>query len=81
MHFTSAGESNVSSKKVCDIACMENSLLSAIIECILPVHAFLECDTVSRVYSIGKCKKPLINISVSEKIQERLQEFNKKDAE
>ena len=81
LYFMSAGESNVSSKKVYDIVCMENSLLSAITEYILPVHVFLGYDTVSRVYSIGKCKKPLINISVSEKIQARLQEFNKEDAE
>ena len=81
LHFMSAGESNVSLKKVYDIVCIENSLLSTITECILPVHEFLGFDTVSRVYSIGKCKKPLINISVSEKIQARLQEFNKEDAE
>ena len=35
---------------------MKNSLPLVIVEFILPMHAFLGCDTVSIVYSIGKGK-------------------------
>ena len=81
LHFTSSGERSSSSNKVCDIAYMKNSLPCVIVECILPIHTFLVCDTVSRVYSIGKGKKSLNKILGREKMLVCLREFNKKDAE
>ena len=68
LYFTSSGERNFSSKKVCDIAYMKNSLPSVIVEFILPIHTFLGCDSVSGVYSIGKGKELLKKILESEKI-------------
>ena len=56
LYFTSSGERNFSSKKVCDIVYMKNSLPSVIFECVLPIHAFLGCNNVSRMYSIQKGK-------------------------
>ena len=60
---------------------MREKLPSVIVECILPMHAFLGCDTVSRVHSIGKGAESLMKIMASEKMQACLREFNKKDAD
>ena len=60
---------------------MKNSLPSVIVECILPIHALLGCDTVSRVYSIGKGKESLKKILGNKGMQSCIWEFNKKDAE
>ena len=59
---------------------MKNSLPSVIIECILPIHAFLGCDNISRVYSIERVK------SITEDLREQenasaSSKVNKKDAE
>ena len=55
--------------------------IAYIAKCILPMHVFLECDTVLRVYSIRKGKELLKKILGSKKMQARFREFNKKDAE
>ena len=55
--------------------------IAYIAKCILPIHVFLECDTVLRVYSIRKGKELLKKILGSKKMQARFREFNKKDAE
>ena len=81
LYFASSGEKNLNSKKVYDIAYMKDRLPSVIVEYILPIHAFFGCDTVSRVYSIGKGAESLKKILGSEKMQTCLREFNKKDAD
>ena len=60
---------------------MKNGLPSVIVECILPIHAFLGCDTVSRIYSVGKGKETLKKILGNKKMQACLREFNKKHVE
>ena len=55
--------------------------IAYIAKCILPMHVFLECYTVLRVYSIRKGKELLKKILGSKKMQARFREFNKKDAE
>ena len=57
--FTSSGGRNCSPEKVYNIAYRKNSFPSVIVECILPIHMFLGCDTDSRVYSFGKGKNAL----------------------
>jgi hypothetical protein len=52
-------------KKSWDIKHLKNTLSEKIVNCILPIHAFLGCDIVSRVHSIGKGNK----VMSSEEIQ------------
>ena len=60
LYFVPSGERNFSLKKVYNMAYMKNSLPPVIVECILPtIHAFLRCDTILRLYSIGKGKESL----------------------
>ena len=60
--FTYSGKRNFNSKKVCDITYMKNSLPSVIVECILPINAFLRCATAFRAHYIGKDKESLKKI-------------------
>ena len=78
LHLTSSGERNFSLKKIYHIAYMKNSLPSVIVECILPIYAFLRCGTVSRVCSIGKGKESLKKILENEKMQACLRELTKR---
>ena len=81
LYFTSSGEKNFKAKKVYDIDYLRQTLPPMIVECILPIHAFLGRDTVSRVRSIGKGEKSLKKIIASEEMQMYFREFNKKDAD
>ena len=47
---------------------MKEKLPKVILECILPIHAFLGCDTVSRVYSIGKGAESLKKVLNNKKM-------------
>lgn len=60
--FTYSGKRNFNPKKVCDITYMKNSLPSVIVECILPINAFLRCATAFRAHYIGKDKESLKKI-------------------
>jgi len=68
--FTSAGENNLKSKKAYNIGCMREMLPQ------LSLNVFLGCDTVSRVYSIGKGTESLKKILKNEKMQLCVREFN-----
>ena len=81
LYFTSSGEKNFKEKKVYDIGYLRETLPPIIVECILPIHAFFGCDTVSRVHSIGKGEESLKKIVANEEMQMRLHEFIKKDAD
>ena len=72
LYFTSSGEKNFKARQ---------TLPPMIVECILPIHAFLGCNTVSRVHSIGKGEELLKKIIASEEMQMYFREFNKKDAD
>ena len=74
-------DKNIRDKKIWNIREVKNKLPSEIVECILPIHAFLGCDAVSRVYSIGKGEESLNKIIGNEEFIRYFMTFNKEDAE
>ena len=81
LYFTSSSDNKLNARKVYDIGYMKSKLPSVIVECILPIHAVLGCDTISRIHSIGKGAESLKKIIGNLKMQACLRKFNEKDAD
>ena len=60
---------------------MKNTLSPNVVKCIFPIHAFLGCDIVSRVHSIGKGEESTKKIMSNEEIQEYFFGFNEGNAD
>ena len=74
-------DKNVKDKKIWNISEVKSKLSSKIIDCILPIHAFLGCDTFSRVHSIGKGDESLQKIMSNEQFYGDFSNFNDKDTD
>ena len=55
---------------------MKKNLPDKIVACILPVHAFLGCDIVSRVQSIGNGSESLKKIICNQEIMNLVCQLN-----
>ena len=73
-------DKNLKEKKVWKIKDVKDQLPDKIVDCILPIHAVLGCNTVSRVHSIGKGEESFKKIMSNPEILNNLFKFNEQDA-
>ena len=75
-------DKNLKEIEVWKIKDVMNQLPDKIVDCILPIHhAFLGCDTVSRVHSIGKGEDLLRRSLSNPEILNNLFQFNGQDTD
>ena len=74
-------DKNVKDKKVWKIKEVNNQLPDKIVDCILPIRAFLGCYTVSRVHSIGTGEESFKKIMSNPEILNNLFKFNGQDTD
>ena len=60
-------DKNVKEKRIWNIRQVKNNLPDKVVDCILPIRAFLVCDTVSRVHLIGKGEESFKKIGLTQK--------------
>ena len=82
-HYDVQNVNNIdfTTEKSWDIKHLKNTLSEKIVNCILPIHAFLGCDTVSRVHSIGMGEKSLKKVVSNEEIQRCFLNLNEGSAD
>ena len=80
LYFTSCQDKKSQDQKIYDISHIKNSIPAIITKCILPIHAFLGCDTVSRIHSIGKGVESLKKVISCKNMQKCLLAFLPNDA-
>ena len=76
--FTS--DKNTKEKRIWDIREVKTKLPKELVNCILPIHAFLGCDTVSRINSIGKGLESFKKIVANEEYTSNFRKFLEDDA-
>ena len=76
--FTS--DKNTKEKRIWDIREVKTKLPKELVNCILPIHAFLGCDTVSRINSIGKGLESFKKIVANEEYTRNFRKFLEDDA-
>ena len=75
--FTS--DKNTKEKRIWDIREVKTKLPKELVNCILPIHAFLGCDTVSRINSIGKGLESFKKIIANEEYTSNFRKFLEDD--
>ena len=76
--FTS--DKNTKEKRIWDSREVKTKLPKELINCILPIHAFPGCDTVSRINSIGKGLESFKKLVANEEYISNFRKFLEDDA-
>ena len=69
-------DKNTNERNIWNIGYVKKNLSDKIVACILPIHAFLGCDTVSRVKYIGNGSESLKKIICNQEIMNLVCKLN-----